>query len=50
MQKQLVAIDTNIALSLATGDEAAADALQLIARRIRPSQVLAPPTVIQELT
>jgi len=51
MQKrQLVAIDTNIALSLATGDEAAADALQLIAHRIRSAQVLAPPTVIQELT
>src|SRR5688572_25987704 len=51
MQKrQLVAIDTNIALSLATGDETAADALKLITSRFRSAQVLASPTVIQELT
>jgi predicted nucleic acid-binding protein len=51
MQKrQLVVIDTNIALSLATGDESAANALQLIASRMHSAQVLASPTVIQELT
>ena len=51
MQKQqLVAVDTNIALSLASGDETSADALQLIVRRITSVQIVASSTVIAELT
>jgi predicted nucleic acid-binding protein len=50
MQKpQLVAVDTNVLMRLVEGHEATVDAWQLINRRLRPVQFLAPPTVIGEL-
>lgn len=49
MQKvQLVAVDTNILMRLADGDDATIDAWSLIKRRIRPVQFLLPPTVLGE--
>jgi hypothetical protein len=45
----LVAVDTNILLRLAGGDEAIIDACELIRRRMRPVQFLILPTVLDEL-
>jgi len=49
-KKQFVAIDTNIALSLADENEMAMDALELIRARLHDVEILASRTVIQELT
>jgi predicted nucleic acid-binding protein len=50
MQKpQLVAVDTNILMRLADRHETTLDAWQLIQRRLRPVQILALPTVLDEL-
>ena len=44
----LVAVDTNVLMRLADGQEAALDAWQLIKRRLRPAQFITPPTVLGE--
>ena len=50
MQKSpLVAVDTNFPLLLAEGDDDARDALELVRARIRPAQILVPPTALAEL-
>jgi hypothetical protein len=50
MQKPpLVAVDTNFPVLLAAGDELAVDALETVRLKVRPAQVLVPPTVLQEL-
>ncbi len=46
---QLVAVDTNVLLSLADGHEATIDAWQLIKRRLNPVQFILLPTVLGEL-
>ncbi len=50
MQKSpLVAVDTNFPLLLAAGDNAALDALDVVRNRVRPVEILVPPTVQGEL-
>ncbi len=50
MQKSpLVAIDTNFPLLLAAGDDTALDALDVVRKRMRPAEILVPPTVQGEL-
>lgn len=50
MQKQqLVAVDTNILLSIAEQDDLITDALELLTRRIRAIQLIASHTVLAEL-
>jgi rRNA-processing protein FCF1 len=50
MQKpQLVAVDTNVLMRLASEHAATVDAWELIRRRVRPVQFLTPPTVLDEL-
>ena len=48
MQKpQLVAVDTNIVMRLADGDEATIDSWHLIRDRLHPVQFIVPPTVLE---
>ncbi|MGI8967076.1 MAG: type II toxin-antitoxin system VapC family toxin [Limisphaerales bacterium] len=50
MQKlPLVAIDTNFPLLLAQENADAVDALEVLRERLRPAQILLPPTVLDEL-
>jgi predicted nucleic acid-binding protein len=50
MQKSpLVAIDTNFPLLLAKGDDTALEALEIVLERMRPVEILVPPTVQSEL-
>lgn len=50
MQKSpLVAIDTNFPLLLAGGDDTAIEALSIVRERMRPAEILVPPTVQGEL-
>jgi predicted nucleic acid-binding protein len=50
MQKSpLVAVDTNFPLSLAEGNDDARDALEIVRERVRPAQILVPPTALAEL-
>jgi len=50
MQKSpLVAVDTNLPILLAEGDDYALDALSLVRSRLRPGLILVPPTVLLEL-
>jgi len=50
MQKSpLVAIDTNFPLLLAQENETAADALDILRKRVKPSEIIVPPTVFDEL-
>ena len=50
MQKSpLVAIDTNLPLLLAEGDDESLDALSVVRKRMRPAEILICPTVIEEL-
>lgn len=48
-RRLLVAVDTNVLLDLANSVEDVTDAVQLIRRRLRPAQLLMPPTVREEL-
>ena len=45
----LVAVDTNFPVLLAKGDDDAQEALQVVRRRLRPVQIIIPPTVAEEL-
>jgi predicted nucleic acid-binding protein len=50
MQKSpLVAIDTNIPLLLAEGDDTTIEALKIVRERMRPADIFVPPTVQGEL-
>ncbi len=50
MQKStLVAIDTNFPLLLAREDDTALEALDIVLERMRPAEILVPPTVQSEL-
>jgi hypothetical protein len=50
MQKStLVAIDTNFPLMLAEGNDIAVDALSVVRERVRPAEILIPPTALAEL-
>jgi predicted nucleic acid-binding protein len=50
MQKSpLVAVDTNFPLLLANGNHDALDALAIVRQRVRPVEILIPPTVLGEL-
>lgn len=50
MQKlTLVAVDTNFPLLLASGHDDALDALKIVRERVRPAEILVPPTVLDEL-
>jgi predicted nucleic acid-binding protein len=50
MQKlTLVAVDTNFPLLLARGNDDALDALKIVRERVRPAEILVPPTVLDEL-
>lgn len=50
MQKStLVAIDTNFPLILAEGNDIAVDALSVVRERVRPAEILIPPTALAEL-
>ena len=46
---QFVAVDTNVLMRLADGNERTIDAWQLICRRVPRAQFLVPPTVLGEL-
>jgi predicted nucleic acid-binding protein len=51
MQKpQLVAVDANVLILLADGHDLTLDAWQTILNRLRPVQLLVPPTVFEELS
>jgi predicted nucleic acid-binding protein len=45
----LIAVDTNVLLDLAEDNEAAWGAVEIIRRRLKDAQIVAVPTVIQEL-
>jgi len=47
---KLVAVDSNVLILLAQGDDLTLEACQTIQFRIKPVQLVAPPTVISELT
>jgi hypothetical protein len=50
MQKlPLVAVDSNFPILLAEDDDDALDALSVVQSRMRPAQILVPPTVLLEL-
>jgi len=50
MQKSpLVAIDTNYPLMLAEGNDIALEALSVVRERVRPEEIIVPPTVLLEL-
>jgi predicted nucleic acid-binding protein len=50
MQKSpLVAIDTNYPLMLAEGNDIALEALSVVRERVRPAEIIVPPTVLLEL-
>ena len=46
---RLVAVDTNVLLSLAARDEVTLDALELIRQRLNPALILVPPTALEEV-
>ena len=45
----LVAVDTNVLLDLADGNEAVWGAVETVRRRLKGVQIVLPPTVVQEL-
>lgn len=45
----LVAVDTNVLLDLADGNEAVWEAVETVRRRLKGVQIVVPPTVVQEL-
>src|SRR2546427_4548091 len=49
-QPKLVAVDTNVLLDLACGDESTLDSLSTIRRRVRNARFIVTPTVIEELS